>query len=232
MGVSELSIRSGLAKSTVARLVTTLESLDAIHRADDGTLTVGRKISELTASSSSGLDLIPRVRPHLIALSRELGEDAGLSVPEGTMVHYINQSDSDNAVQIRDWTGEMIAMHSVPSGLVLLANWPQARIDRYLSRPLTTVTANTVTDPAAIRSRLDQIRRDGYCWVYEEFSEGINSVAAPVFDRDQRAVAAVHVHGPAYRFPDPARTSEIAELVRAKAQQVSEDLAQLITPVT
>ena len=44
-------------------------------------------------------------------------------------------------------------------------------------------------------------------WVYGEFAEDINSVAAPVFGGDGPAVAALHVHGPSYRFPatrDPA----------------------------
>ncbi|MBK5269077.1 MAG: IclR family transcriptional regulator [Acidimicrobiia bacterium] len=227
LGVSELAARSGLPKSTVARLISTLESLGAVERSNEGLLTVGTKISELTGSTSTGPDLIARVRPHLVSLSREVDEDAGLSVPDGYLVHYINQADSDNPVQIRDWTGELVPMHCVPSGLVLLASWPSERLDRFLARRLTRYTHNTVIDPYAIRQRLTQIRADGYCWVYEEFAEGINSVAAPVYDRDQRAVAAIHVHGPAYRFPSPERAVEIAELVKAKAAQVSRDLAHL-----
>ena len=227
MGVTDLSSRSGLPKSTVARLVSTLESLGAIRRADDGMLTIGAKISELTGSMSSGPDLIARVRPHLVSLSRDLDEDAGLSIPDGYMVHYVNQSDSDNPVQIRDWTGELIPMHCVPSGLVLLANWPAERVDRYLSRSLQRFTPHTVVDPDAIRARLAQVRSDGYCWVYEEFAEGINSVAAPVYDRERRPVAAIHVHGPAYRFPLGDDAKRIAELVTAKAAQVSDDLGRL-----
>lgn len=88
-------------------------------------------------------------------------------------------------------------------------------------------TANTVIDPDAIRQRLARIRKDGYCWVYEEFAEGINSVAAPVYDRAKRPIAAIHVHGPAYRFPQPDQAIHIAELVKAKAAQVSHDLGRL-----
>ena len=38
-------------------------------------------------------------------------------------------------------------------------------------------------------------------WVYGEYDDDINSVAAPVRDASGAVVAAVHVHGPAYRFP-------------------------------
>lgn len=227
LGVTDLATSAELPKSTVARLASTLETLGAIERSEDGKLTIGAKISELQGSSSSGLDLIQRVRPHLISLARESGEDAGLSVPDGYSVHYINQADSDNPVQIRDWTGELIPMHCVPSGLVLLANWPEARVDRYLTRKLTAFTENTMIDPDDIRSRLAQIRSDGFCWVYEEFAEGINSVAAPIYDHERRPVAAIHVHGPAYRFPEPTDVASLAELVTDKAAQISEELAQL-----
>ena len=56
-------------------------------------------------------------------------------------------------------------------------------------------------DPEALRERLREIRRDGYAWVLEEFDEGIASVAAPIADGSGEVIAAVHLHGPSYRFP-------------------------------
>jgi DNA-binding IclR family transcriptional regulator len=58
-----------------------------------------------------------------------------------------------------------------------------------------------MTDPTALRERLARVREDGYAWVHEEFADGLNSVAAPVIGPGGDAVAAVHVHGPTYRFP-------------------------------
>ena len=55
-----------------------------------------------------------------------------------------------------------------------------------------------------IRKRLEEIRDTGHCWIHEEFAEGISSVAAPVFDQARRALGAIHVHGPTYRFPGTA----------------------------
>ena len=227
LGVTDLAQRAELPKSTVARLVSTLEGLGAVQRSETGLLSVGPKISELTGSSSTGLDLISRVWPHLAALSRELDEDAGLSIPDGYQMHYVHQVDADNAIQVRDWTGELIPMHCVPSGLVMLAAWPEERLGRYLSRQLKRFTDQTITDPTALRERLGKVQGDGYSWVYEEFAEGINSVAAPVFDRRRKPVAALHVHGPAYRFPGDSDAADIAAQVVAKADQVSDELAEL-----
>jgi DNA-binding IclR family transcriptional regulator len=62
--------------------------------------------------------------------------------------------------------------------------------------------------------------------VYEEFSEGINSVAAPIFDEDSKVIAAVHAHGPAYRFPADRSDSadHISGLVVAAAREIERTL--------
>lgn len=225
MGITELSEAVDLPKSTVARLLKTLESEGAVERVDDaGRYRIGPAIASLAGSTTSATDLVARVRPHLLVLSQETGEDAGLSVPDGYKIHYIDQVDSDNAVQVRDWTGELIPMHAVPSGLVVLAHWPDEAIERFLKRPLHRFTESTTTDPDELLKRLKTIRTDGYAWVFEEFSEGINSVAAPILDRRGRPRAAIHIHGPAYRFPGPDDMDSIAGLLAEKTRLISDQL--------
>jgi IclR family acetate operon transcriptional repressor len=115
----------------------------------------------------------------------------------------------------------------VSSGLVLLAALPSSTLDAFLARPLESFTDRTITEPAAIRARLATVRRDGYAWVHEEFAEGLNSVAAPIADRTGIVVAAVHVHGPSYRFPGPADEGEIAGRVVEAAGRISAQIRQL-----
>ena len=82
---------------------------------------------------------------------------------------------------------------------------PPAVVKRYLGRPLERFTPRTLVTADALRERLREIRRDGYAWALEEFDEGISSVAAPIADASGEVVAAVHLHGPSYRFPERAR---------------------------
>ena len=150
MGVTELAEAVDLPKSTVARLLKTLEADGAVEQsADSGRYRIGPALAVLAGSTVRAADLVARVRPHLTVLANETSEDAGLSVPDGYRVHYIDQVDSDNAVQVRDWTGETVPMHVVPSGLVMLAHWPEEAIERYLRRPLKAYTEATTTDPEA-----------------------------------------------------------------------------------
>ena len=222
LGVTELATRVDLPKSTVARLLKTLEQVGAVERVPpDGRYRIGGTVAGLAGGGRTAADLAARTRPHLRLLARETGEDAGLAIPDGYQVHYIAQEDAENQVQVRNWTGTLIPMYVVPSGLVMLASWPEERIARYLQRDRETFTPFSVIGADAIRARLDGIRSDGHVWVVEEFAEGITSVAAPVFDDEDRVIAAIHVHGPSYRFPGERNRIEITELVSEAAQRMS-----------
>ena len=70
------------------------------------------------------------------------------------------------------------------------------------------------------------IRRDGYAWALEEFDEGISSVAAPVADASGEVVAAVHLHGPSYRFPSAGVEAALADRVVTAAARISGSLRQ------
>lgn len=220
-GVTGLAEQAGIPKSTAARILKTLETMGAVERAQEGVYRIGPKVYGLSAARSRSAELRHKARPRLEMLARVLGEDAGLAVQDGNQVHFIAQEDADNNVVVRDWTGTLLPMYVVPSGLVILAHWPPDQLDRYLSEKLKPYTRRTVTDPALIRKRLKRIREQGWAWVIEEFLEGINSVASPVYDDRGRVLAAVHVHGPSYRFPGRSSQGAIAAEVARAAAQVS-----------
>ncbi len=223
IGVTELAARVDLPKSTVARILKTLEQVGAVERvAADGRYRIGETVTGLAGTGQPAADLAARARPHLRMLAREIGEDAGLSVPDGYQVHYIAQESAGNDVQVRDWTGTLLPMHVVPSGLVMLAGWSADRLDRYLERPFEPYTARSVVEPDAIRSRLATIEERGHAWVVDEFVDGISSVAAPIVNGRKRVVGAVHVHGPTYRFPGEQDRDAVARLVMDAAAGLSE----------
>ena len=228
-GVTAIAERVRLPKSTVARLLLTLERLEAVERLDGPLWRVGPGVDALAGGASPERSLVALARPHLARLVDELAEDAGLALPDGYDVHYVDHVESDNPVQVRDWTGTRAPMHAVPSGLVLLAEWPDDALDAYVARGLAALTPHTVTDAAALRVRLATVRSTGSAWGLEEFAKGIASVAAPVRDHRGKAIAAIHVHGPAYRVPPDRSEPRIAALVAAAADAAARELALRVT---
>ncbi len=221
VGVTDVAGRVGLPKSTAARMLASLEREGAVEQVPGETrYRLGPRIVVLAAGLRDTRGLVAIAHPTLVALAGELGEAAGLSVPDGRTVHYVDQVDSPNPVQVRDWTGSRIPMHAVSSGQVFLAHLAPPALARFLAEPLERFTPRTLTDAGALLERLRDVRRDGHGWVRDEFAEGIASVAAPIAGVDGEVVAAVHIHGPTYRFPAPGSEGVIAGAVRAAAARI------------
>jgi DNA-binding IclR family transcriptional regulator len=220
-GVTDVAQRTRLPKSTVSRLLGTLEELGMVEQVvAGGDYRIGGGLIEIAGSTQPGRSLVAAARPHLLELIETTGESAGLSVADGEQVHFLDQVDSDHQVLGRDWTGDRLPMHSTSSGLVLLAFGAESLRSSVMRKPLLASARHTITDAQALGRRLAEIRMLGYAWAFEEFSDGLNSVAAPIFGSDGSVVGALHAHGPAYRFPGNRSDEEIGELVSAAALRI------------
>jgi len=216
LGVTEVADRAQLPKSTAARLLASLGREGVVEQVPgERRYRLGERLVSLTSGLRPTRGMIATAHPHLVALAEQTGEAAGLSVPDGPTMHYVDQVEYPNPVQVRDWTGTRIPMHAVSSGQVVLANLSLPALDRFLAYPLERFTPKTLVKLDDIRARLHDVRRDGFAWAREEYAIGISSIAAPIADAAGEVVAAIHIHGPSYRFPaaemEPAAEHAIVE---------------------
>jgi DNA-binding IclR family transcriptional regulator len=224
LGVTDVAERTRLPKSTAARLLAALASEGVVEQLPGDTrYRLGARLAALAGSARATRGIVAVAHPQLADLATLTGEAAGLGVRDGSTVHYVDQVDSPNPVQIRDWTGTRVPMHAVSSGQIFLAFMPSPAVARFLASPLEAFTKRTITTASELLERLQAVRRDGYAWVKDEFAEGITSVAAPIADAGGEIVAAVHVHGPTYRFPGK-REDDTTRAVVAAAARIGERL--------
>lgn len=222
IGVTEVAERVALPKSTAARMLASLTREGVVEQVPGDTrYRLGGRIVSLAAGVLPARSLVAIARPILAELASAAGEAAGLSVPDGASVHYIDQVETTHQVQIRDWTGSRLPMHAVSSGQVFLAHMSAVAIERYLAQPRVAFTPRTITDSTGLRERLRSVQLTGVAWAREEFAEGLSSVAAPVAGTNGEIVAAVHVHGPSYRFPRPDMEERVSESVVIAATRIS-----------
>ncbi|HET7702921.1 MAG TPA: IclR family transcriptional regulator [Candidatus Limnocylindrales bacterium] len=227
IGVTEVADRVDLPKSTAARMLASLAREGAVEQIPGDTrYRLGPRMESLATGLVANRSIAAIARPHLAELAAAIGEVAGLSVPEGDAMHYVDQVDSDHPVGVRDWTGSRIPLHGVSSGLAVLALRPTAEIERYLAGPLERFTERTMTDPDQLRARLRRVQLDGYAWTAGEYTEDIASVASAIADASGEVVAAIHVHGPSYRFPAPGREAELGLEVATAANRIARALRQ------
>lgn len=223
LGVSDVAVTAHIPKSTAARVLAALAAEGAVEQVPgERRYRLGPDLLSIASGLGETWDIVAIARPTLVDLAAELGEAAGVSIRDGWTVQYVDQVEppNPNPVQVRDWTGTRIPLHAVSSGQVFLAQLAAPVLSRYLAEPLEAFTPTTLTDATALLERLRQVRRDGHAWVRDEYSIGLSSVAASIVDARAEVVAAIHVHGPSYRFPTPGDEDRIAGAVRAAAARI------------
>jgi len=218
--ISALSRATDLPVATVSRLMGSLEQAGAVLRSGKA-YRIGPTVAELADADAVVYDLLALATGHLSDLAAHSSETAGLAEAVGDDLVHLGQVATEHDVAVRDWTGVRVPAHSGAIGCVLMAWWPDDQLDAYLSGELEAFSPQTVVDPTAIRHRVADIRSHGSCWTTDEYAVGVTTVAAPVRDSAGRAVAAIHVHGPSFRFPKPEQIDDLERAVRERSRAIS-----------
>lgn len=222
VGISELTVRTGLPRSSIHRIVSALVSEGLVVQDEDSrkySLSLG--VVELGASILRS-NVIRRVsRPILMELRDETGESVHLGVLDHSHVVIIDTEDSYYFVREVNVPGQRLPCHAVSTGKVLLAYLPMARLQALLRLgPLQRFTENTITESDALEEELRQVRARGYAASCSELEQGVDAFAAAVFDSMGTAVAAISVGGPSVRI-SPKRDHLVQAVCRATNRSTS-----------
>jgi len=222
LGVSELGRRLSLHKSTVSRLLATLESEGLLERAP-GTekYRLGPEIARLAGHAEHLYDVREAARPFLVELAALTRETANLAVLDGDEVNNVDQVSGPHLVRIGNWVGRRTPLHCVANGKALLAFLPTADAERLTAVPLAAYTPLTITRCDALRAALELVRQQGYATALGEIEEGLNAIAAPILNAEGAVVAAISVSGPAYRVT-AERVPQLGQTTREFGQRVSQ----------
>jgi DNA-binding IclR family transcriptional regulator len=220
-GVTEVGTELGVHKSTAFRLLSTLEAHGLVEQhVDSGKYHLGFGLVYLARAVSVGPDLSRHAQPSLEWLADEIGETVTLAVLEGDEAVTIDQLMPETSVVSRSWIGRRNPLHCTSVGKVFLASLPRARTAGIINNRHVRWTDRTIVDPLELRADIERVREQGYATNWEEFEEGLASVAAPVRAVDGTVVAALSISGPSYRLSEDALV-KIAESVREAAARTS-----------
>jgi DNA-binding IclR family transcriptional regulator len=220
-GLSELARQAGLNKTTAYRLLAALEREGMVGRAADGERYVlGPEIVVLGGRALRANNLRAVARPELERLAEGTRETASLELLSGGEMLVIDEIAGGHLMSGVPDLGSRWPLHASSTGLAVLAFLPEADATRLLPRVLPPITESTVTSRVALRAELACVRERGYSIADETLEVGLVAIAAPVFDHDGRAIAALSIAGPKLRVTAEC-VPAIGERVRAAAGRVS-----------
>ncbi len=215
---TDLQRQSGLAKSTLSRMLSSLEANGLVARADDGVLRPGSVLTRFAHSDRPYDELIALAAPHLQVLSEATGETINLAVMVGHEVEQISQVDSTYLIGNVNWVGLRVPLHCSALGKVFLAHGaslPEGRLSRRTSR--------TIGSRSRLEAELATVRRVGWAVADSELEPGLVALAAPVRASDGSVVAALSISGPTMRI-GTERFPELGGLLVAEAGKLSRQL--------
>lgn len=221
LGISDVAAATGLADGTAHRLLRTLVARGYARQGLDRRYALGPRLLGLGDGARRAVaEGAGALLARLVELS---AETANLAVLEGDHVTYVAQVPSAHRLRLFAEVGRAVSAHSTAVGKVLLAGLCDEEVDALLARTgLRAHTPRTITDPARLRSELEQVRVRGYAVDDEEEETGVRCVAVPVLD-GAAVLAAMSVSGPVGRVPAVPSAELVAGMQAVAAAFVTVD---------
>jgi DNA-binding IclR family transcriptional regulator len=223
----ELSTALPFARTTVHRILYSLEKLGYVEKADiKAHYRLGPKFFELTEPAVHFRRLQSLAKAVMTDLLVRYSETVNLGVLDNGQVAYIEVLQSPSALRIAATPGDRNPVHSTALGKVILAYLPNEEMEAIVERhPLIRMTSKTITQKAHYIEHLAAVREQGVAFDLGENVEGVVCAGAPIFDQHGRVVAGLSVSGPASRME--SKLSSIREDVRLASLKISRMLGPL-----
>ena len=195
ISIKDLCERLSMPRSTVYRVLNTLEARNVVKRAAGGTYVLGPRLLNFAANvtDTRGSDIAQIAIGRVEALAMTTGQSAKVSVVYDNLALVVccAQGSQDFAITVRP--GRTIPLHAGAASKVLLANMAAEAREKILAHPLQPFTSKTVVDPDKLRAELVDVRATDWSIDTGEHGEGIHAMAAAIRDAKGHVVAALSI---------------------------------------
>lgn len=221
VSLADLSVRLNLPKTSLFRLMKTLESGDYVIAAPGG-YKIGAETLKLGAAIVHNREFPNCALPVMQSVSDDCGETIilGTMADNRTEVVYAEVLQATNPLRFISKAGSTNPLYGSASGQILLAHMPEKELNAYLaSVQLVRHAPGTIETVKALREKLADIRDTGVSESLEGLVEGVYSVAAPIIDMTGKVVAGLSISAPSSRAL--RQKSKLRKLALRGGQEIS-----------
>lgn len=202
LGLIEISQKLELSKSTVHRLLKTLEERGYIFQEPTTRkYRLGVKLIHLGLNLLNQMDIRKIAQPVMKNLVSLVSETTTLVILNNCDGICIEKIDSPHRIRIFTEVGRIIPLYAGALGKAILAYLPEERIRRILKIKRNEISPKVLEDgPDNILKDLEKIREMGYAVSFGELTPGAAGLAAPIKNHFGEVIASLGFAGPANRF--------------------------------
>jgi IclR family transcriptional regulator, KDG regulon repressor len=224
VSLQQLAREVGCSKSTVHRLLATLEGMDVVERDTPlGHYRLGRRARELAPSGWARTDLRHVALPYMQDLRDESEETVTLHLLDGYDHVVAEECESHQEIRRTLPLGQRAPLLRGATAKALLAFLPEAEAARILA------ATRTADDDGPRAQELHDIRSLGYAFSISERVPGGSAISVPIRDQSERVCAALSISGPSFRFT-PARAIRCAPALMRAADEIATALGYPARP--
>ena len=222
--LQRLAQETGLAKSTVHRLLASLVSLGyAAQEPETGRYRLTLKMFELSSGIVNSMEIMDVAKAHLERLSQRTGEAVHLVIRDARDIVYIYKTES-GPMRMSSRVGLRSPLYCTGVGKAILATLPPEEVeDVWNHSSLKKLTSRTVVDLTEMQDQLAEVRANGYAIDDEENEMGVRCVAVAIPGPDGRAESAFSISGLA-PYMTPERIRRVAALALDTRTDILADL--------
>jgi len=231
LSLTEIAVHVGMHKSTIHRLLATLESKRFITRdKTTGMYQLGFRFIELSSIMLHDLDVQRWAIPYLQHLSLQSGETVDLAILDNGHVVYLQVVESSQRIKIAAAVGEQLPAFCTATGKAFLAYLPEDQARAILAQGVTKYTEQTLVSPEDLFNNLRETRERGFAISEQEYEKDINAVAAPIMDSNGCPIAVIAIVGPSYRMSQD-RMLMLGQIIRDTADVIAREVGVVALPV-
>jgi len=224
LGISDISRRLNLNKSTVFNLLYTLAAQKVLHELDNGKFEFGPRFYMMGNASSKRYELIHVVHPSLRRINQETRLSVFLGLRSGLRTLLIDKVDSTYAVKISSEVGMQLPVLGGVGIKAMLSLLDREQVERrLLNVSLRKYTPNTIVDKQIYLDEIGRVREEGIAFDREEYIEGISAVGVPLKVSNKKIQAAIWVVGLKGQLSGKAGRNT-ADLLKAVALEINQRL--------
>lgn len=223
-GVTEIAGKVGLHKSSISRILATLETEQLVERDDQSRkYRLGLGLLSIAGPLLADLDVRRIALPVLRELARSSGETAALVVWSGHQAVTVEQVPSPQQIKHTNPLGTRYQTAADASVQVFLTDLPSEEVAGWLTATRSHLGGTSDGELDALIAELGAMAARGYAVNHGVTSPDEVGVAAPVRDHRGEVVAAILIAAPAYRVPLDS-VGELGQQAVEAAAEVSQQL--------
>lgn len=225
LGITEISEKVNLHKSTVHRLLGTLIYKGFVEQdISTNKYKISLKLYELGSKRIVDLDIVRVSRPYIKDLMKELNEVVHLVIRDGNHIVYVDKVEADNTIRMASTIGRRSSLYCTSVGKAILAFTDEKDVEKvWTASKIERLTKYTITDFEMFKEELYKIREQGYAEDNEENELGVRCIGAPVFNMNGEVEGAISISGPTIRVTKD-KVEKYGEEVKNYAYMISKEL--------